>query len=119
MNDEEFETLKARLRGQVARASTPAARTLHRFVADHLDATEVRSGALEARPTKPPTRREQLLDDGLIFSVRDQDRADGAAEHRARRRRADEETQHRDRVWQRLRDSQGIDAADAWLRGEG
>jgi len=96
MTEEEFTALKARLKASAALGNAPASRT-----------------------TRQPTKREQLLADGFTFSVRDQDRAEGAAEHRARRRLAEEETAARARVWQRLRDTQGRDAADAWLRDAG
>lgn len=116
MNDEQFNDWKKRLRAMADRESTPAARAKRKLAAEGRAA---HSKPLAPRTLREPTEREQLLAHGFIFSVRDQERADSAAEHRARRRRAEQETGQRDRVWQALRDTQGVDAADAWLRDAG
>lgn len=116
MTPDQLNEWKARMQAVADRESSPAGQAFRRFVAGHVDAAQA--------PTQPqaprqPCEREQLLDSGLIFSVREQDRAAGAAEHRARRRRAEEATGQRERVWRHLRDTQGLDAADAWLRDAG
>jgi hypothetical protein len=116
MTEDQFNDWKKRLRAMAARESTPAARAMRKLAAEGRAA---RSAPQETRTLRESTEREQLLDHGFIFSVRDQDRATSAAEHRARRRRAEQETGQRDRVWQALRDAQGMDAADAWLRDAG
>ncbi|MEU1556938.1 hypothetical protein ABZ517_30155 [Streptomyces scabiei] len=116
MTDEEFTALKAKLKASASLGNAPAGKAARRFA--DLAPRERSTQQPEARP-RQRTEREQLLDAGLLFSVRDRDLAEGAAEHRARRRRAQEETESRDRVWRRLRDTQGCDAADAWLRDAG
>lgn len=68
------------------------------------------------KPPQPRSERQQLLDAGFVFSVDDQDQADSAAEHRARRRLAEQETTQRDHVHAKLRDLYGPDYADEYLQ---
>ncbi|MEV8554834.1 hypothetical protein AB0L04_34140 [Streptomyces glaucescens] len=67
-------------------------------------------------PAQPRTEREQLLADGFTFSVDERDHAASDAEHRARRRLAEQETTQRERVHSRLRDLYGPDYADEYVR---
>lgn len=119
MTPDQIAAWKAHMDAVITREQSPAARALRRFVADRLAATAARSAPAVPAAQPELTERQRLVDSGLIFSVRDQDRADSEADHRARRRRADEATGQRERVWKHLRDTQGLDAADAWLRDAG
>ncbi|WP_236244518.1 hypothetical protein [Streptomyces sp. CC210A] len=120
MTPEEFEALTAPLRAAAARAQTPAARYRHQLAMAALEGRDTpppppRTGPTPVRPT---TEREQLIADGLIYTVRAQDRAAAEAEHRARRQRADKAVEGHERLYQRLRDQYGTDAAEAWMRGD-
>jgi hypothetical protein len=117
MTPDELNSIKARLSAGIARDRTPAAAAFRRFVQPALENQAARPAA-----TPPATRqrgtREQLLDAGFVFSVHDQDQAASDAEHRARRRIATAETTAREQTYRSLRDSHGLDAADAWMRGQ-
>ncbi|MGW5215125.1 hypothetical protein ACWEQO_29035 [Streptomyces sp. NPDC004051] len=127
MTPEEKAAWKAHMKAVIARQQSPAGRALHRFATEWMNGTADRSQSIAppaarpaaARTPRQPAEREQLLDAGLVFSVRSQDLERSAAEHRIRRRCADQERQRQERTWQRIRDAQGLDAADAWLRDQG
>jgi hypothetical protein len=116
MTPDQLNSIKARLSAGIARDRTPAAAAFRRFVQPALESQAARPAAPQA-PRQRSTR-EQLLDAGCIFSVHDQDRALSQADHRARRRIAEAETSGRESIYRTLRDSQGMDAADAWMRGQ-
>lgn len=119
MTPEELDAWKSRMDAVIKQENSPAGRAMRRMALEWMAGSEQRAQAQTPRPPRERTERERLLDSGLIFSVREQDRADSDAAHRARRRLAQGETEARERVWQRLRDSRGPDAADAWLRDAG
>lgn len=70
------------------------------------------------KPVRVPSEREKRLAAGLVFSVAEEDAERADAEHRARRRQADAKVAERARLWQALRDSEGIDYADQWMNGD-
>lgn len=72
--------------------------------------------ATRSAPPRARTEREQLLDAGLYFTAAEHDRQAADTAHRERRRRAEQDTTQRDRLHAKLRDLEGLDYADEYLR---
>ncbi|WP_180685321.1 hypothetical protein [Streptomyces gossypiisoli] len=84
---------------------------------------EGRTGDLPRLPSstrqtapRPRTERQRLLDSGFTYTVRDLDRQEAAAEHRARRARAEKEIAYRKELHASLTRMFGADYADEYLR---
>jgi hypothetical protein len=125
MSPEELNDWKTKMQAVIDREQSTTGRTAQRFATEWMNGTadHPRNPRPLAAPSTTEPRqlseREQLLADGFAFTVQEQQRQHAEADHRDRRRRATEAREQQERTWRRIRDAQGLDAADAWLRGQG
>lgn len=112
------EARRAALRRGTEHAQSPTGRWFQRATQAWIEGRE--APAAPPRPAGPAqsrTERDERRAAGFIFSLRDEQIADAQAEHRLRRRRADQQVAERDHLWSVLRDSEGSDYADQWMNG--
>lgn len=112
MDDAEFAKHKARLKADTAREREPARDAIRQLAREQMAGVTGPLTYVPDRQQEPPAVE---VDESSLFSRRAERIAEAAADHRARRRRADAETASQDRLHAKFRDLYGIDAADRML----